>query len=63
MNKCILILAVFISNFCFGQSEDVKELWKINKKYDSILINYQNKSKRFSFQSFKKRKNENYWNQ
>ncbi|GEM_PF-3485553 len=45
MNKCILILVVFISNFCFGQSEDVKELWKINKKYDSILINYQNKAK------------------
>lgn len=45
MNKIILFVLLTASNFLSSQSLEIKELWRINKKYDSILVGYQNKAK------------------
>lgn len=38
-------MLIIVSNFLFSQSLEIKELWRINKKYDSILVDYQSRAK------------------
>ncbi|MGA9211081.1 hypothetical protein [Kaistella sp.] len=45
MNKSLPLLIIFFSFFINAQTNDVSELRNINKKYDSILIEYQIKAK------------------
>lgn len=45
MNKVLFLLMVFSGFLVNAQIEEVRELRMINKKYDSLLIEYQNKAK------------------
>lgn len=45
MKKFLTILTLFTISTFFSQNKEVKELIRIDKEYDSLLISYQMKAK------------------
>ena len=45
MKKFLTILTLFTISTFFSQNKEVKELIRIDKEYDSLLISYQKKAK------------------